>query len=131
MRSLNNLSSKAATEAMQSINTTVYRSLFMVLFILLAIGSIVVAIWSILAYGLQESLLTLLGSLLYVFGMFMVTGRGNVPLNESLRKVDSSSSDMDRLWSNYYTKWTRFNTLRCVFGVLAGISWAISAYLLL
>lgn len=128
MRGLNNLSPKNATEAMKSINVTVYKSLFMVLFVLLAIASIVIAAWSILTYGWQESMFTISGSLFYILGMFMVTGRGNVPLNESLHNTDSSSRDIASIWSNYYSKWTRLNTLRCILGVFAGICWLAASY---
>jgi uncharacterized membrane protein len=130
MRGLNSLSPKSATEAMQNINVTVYKSLFMFLFILLTIGSLVVAIWSVLMNDWQDSVAVLSGSILYFFGMFLLTGRGNVPLNESLRKTktSSSSSDAQAVWLNYYKKWTRLNTLRCVFGVLAGICWLMASY---
>ncbi len=130
MRGLNSLSPKSATRAMQSINVTVYKSLFMVMFMILAVGSLIIAIWSVVVYDWQDSAMTILGSALYIFGMFMVTGRGNVPLNEALRNADSSVRDIDAVWSNYYRKWTRLNTLRCIFGVLAGICWLISSYML-
>lgn len=130
MRGLNKLSPKSATEAMQNINVTVYRSLFMLLFVLLAIGSVIVAIWSVLAHGWQDSAAVLSGSVLYILGMLLLTGRGNVPLNESLRVASSSSSDIESVWSDYYRKWTRLNTLRCAFGVLAGISWLIASYVI-
>lgn len=118
-----------AIKAMQAINVTVYKSLFMALFVLIAVGSVVVAVWSIFAYGWQDSVFVLLGSLLYIMGMFMVTGRGNVPLNESLLKTDSSSVDTESVWLNYYHKWTRLNTLRCALGMLAGMCWLLASYL--
>lgn len=130
MRGLNNLSPKNATEAMQNINATVYKSLFMILFVLLTVSSLVVAVWSIFVHGWHDSVLTLSGSLTYILGMFMLTGRGNVPLNESLRKTDSSSKTVDLVWSNYYKKWTRLNTLRCTLGVLAGVCWLLASYAL-
>lgn len=128
MRGMNNLSPKNATEAMQNINVTVYKSLFMFLFILLAVGSLAVVIWSVLVNGWQDSILVSSGSILYIFGMFLLTGRGNVPLNESLRKTKISSPDIESAWSDYYKKWIRLNTLRCAFGVLAGVCWLIAGY---
>lgn len=130
MRGLNKLPANNAIAAMQYINATVYRSLFMVLFAILVATSIVTAVWSVLTQGWSDSLYVLLGSICYVFGMFMITGRGNVPLNESLRKFESThSANAESAWRTYYAPWTRLNTVRCVFGVLAGINWIIAAYL--
>lgn len=131
MRGLNSLAPKSAIAAMRGINTTVYRSLFMILFVGLVATSIIASVWLTIVHGWQDSVYVILGSFLYIFGMFMVTGRGNVPLNESLGRSDIEGGDSERIWSDYYIQWTRLNTLRCLFGVLAGVSWVVAAYLLL
>lgn len=129
MKAFNKLSSKNAVAAMQNINVTVYRSIFMVIFMSLVPVSIATAIWSIVTLGWTDSLFVIVGALAYVFGMFMVTGMGNVPLNESLKQVDTNSQAVDSAWREYYKRWTRLNTIRCAFGVVAGICWILAAYL--
>ncbi len=108
---------------MQNINVAVYRSIFMVVFISLVPLSIATTIWSIVTVGWSGSLFVGVGTLLYVFGMFIMTGMGNVPLNESLKQVDTSHQEVVGAWKNYYKRWTRLNTLRCIFGIAAGVSW--------
>ena len=128
MKALNNLSPKSAVAAMQNINVTVYRSVFMVVFILLVPVSVATAAWSVASVGWVDSIFVVAGAFLYILGVFMVTGTGNVPLNESLKRVDAAGDESDATWKRYYTRWTRLNTLRCICGVLAGISWILAVY---
>ncbi len=127
MRALDDLPPKNAVAAMQNINVSVYRSIFMVVFISLVPLSIAVSIWSIITTGWSGSLFVLVGTLLYVFGMFILTGTGNVPLNESLKQIDASHQEAVGAWKSYYKRWTRLNTLRCIFGVAAGVCWTFAA----
>lgn len=129
MKALNNLSPKNAVAAMQNINVGVYRSMFMVVFMSLVPMAIATAIWSVVALGWGSSVFVVAGALLYILGMFMMTGMGNVPLNESLKRIDANHQEAEAAWKTYYTRWTRLNTLRCVFGVLAGVSWIFAVYL--
>jgi uncharacterized membrane protein len=70
----------------------------------------------------MNSLFVIIGTLFYIFGMFMVTAIGNVPLNESLKRMDANYQETEAAWKTYYTRWKKLNTLRCVFGMLAGVS---------
>lgn len=131
MRALNQLGPSHATEAMQRINGTVYRSLFMVLLMVLTLIAILAMIWSLVTYGwASESRFVLAGSVAYVV-MFGVTGRGNVPLNQSLARTSSTAKNIASVWENYYRSWTRFNTLRSIAGVIAGFCWIIAGITLL
>lgn len=129
MKAFNTLSSRNAVAAMQGINITVYRSLFMVIFMSLVPISIITAIWSIATLGWTDSLFVVLGTLFYIVGTFIITGLGNVPLNESLKQVDINHQEVSSAWKSYYTRWTRLNTLRCLFGILAGFSYIFAVYL--
>ena len=127
MRALNRLPSKLAIEAMNAINVSVYKSLFMVLFMLLPITSVILTITSVLMYGWGESAFVLSAGVVYIIGMFTVTGRGNVPLNEMLKsKVFNQNNE--ETWNRYYVKWTRLNTLRCIFGVVSSLLFVVAAY---
>lgn len=128
MKALNKLSSKNAVAAMQNVNVAVYRSVFMVVFMSLVPIAVATAIWSVAALGWESSVFVVAGALLYILGMFMVTGMGNVPLNEALKRIDANHQEAEVAWKMYYARWTRLNTLRCVFGVFAGMSWIFAVY---
>ena len=130
MRALNRLPSRLATDAMNAINISVYRSFFIVLFMLLPITSVILAITSVLMNGWSESAFVLSAGVVYIIGMFAVTGRGNVPLNELLKSKAFNKNDED-IWNKYYVRWTRLNTLRCVLGVISSLLFVIAAYQLL
>lgn len=113
---------------MQNVNVAVYRSVFMIVFMSLVPIAAATTIWSITALGWMNSVFVIIGALLYILGMFMVTGMGNVPLNASLKHIDVNHQDTEVAWKTYYTRWTKLNTLCCVFGILTGVSWIIAVY---
>lgn len=128
LKAFNKLPPKHAVAAMQHINVTVYQSVFMAIFVLLVPISIASCAWSVITLGLASSVFAIVGSLFYIVGVCFVTGAGNVPLNESLKKIDANQQDTNTAWRAYYKKWTRLNTLRSIFGILAGASWLLASY---
>jgi len=48
----------------------------------------------------------------YVFGTFLVTGLGNVPLNNQLASISVADARAARIWEHYLDRWTRLNTIR-------------------
>jgi uncharacterized membrane protein len=61
----------------------------------------------------------LIGGLLYLAGTIGVTMAYNVPRNNALAAVDPHSAEAAKLWSRYYTEWTRGNHLRVAAGITA------------
>lgn len=117
MRSLMRTSPAGAIEAMQHINRTVYRTVFLVSFMLMVPISIGFAIYAGLSLsGLPRTLITL-AAVIYIPGAFLVTGFGNVPMNERLEKLDHASFEAQAYWEIYGRVWTRWNhvrTLACI-----------------
>ena len=111
---------------MNSINVSVYTSLFIVLFMLHPISSLFLAVASVIVYGWSDSMIVVLAGAMYIAGMFMVTGKGNVPLNESLKLSASGTGNLDSTWRNYFVRWTRLNTIRCAFGVLSAVMFIVA-----
>lgn len=52
------------------------------------------------------------GALLYLVGTFLVTGLGNVPLNNQLAAVSAADPGAVPVWEHYLDRWTSLNTIR-------------------
>jgi uncharacterized membrane protein len=105
-----------AIRAMQSINRKIQNSVFLATFVLAPIAG---AVTGGLLLGLGETwaaVIMFLAAVAYVLGSLVPTGRINVPLNSALdaATVPADPNEAARLWSDYSTRWTRWNTLRAV-----------------
>lgn len=66
-------------------------------------------------------------TLVFFFGNFMVTGTQNVPMNNSLLKVDPASDEGAAYWRDtYLTSWVAWNTARGIFAALAALLGVLS-----
>ncbi len=129
MRALNKLPAQSAIDAMNCINVSVYKSVFMVLFMSLAPISIGIAIFSVITLGWSGAGIIIAAASCYIVGMFMMTGMGNVPLNEKLKSFSANTYGSSKhAWDQYYVKWTRLNTLRSVFGLLSSVGFIVAAF---
>ena len=123
MRAFDGLGAVAAIRTMQSINTTILRSSAMVAWF----GTAVVGV--VAAFLAEERLLAVSSAVLYAAGAILITGRGNVPLNEALDRVDPEALDpsaAEETWTRYRTSWGRWNAIRTLVCTLAaaGFAWA-------
>lgn len=112
MRALANLPSSEGIAAMQSINVVVLNPSFLGTFIGTALTSILVAVLAVVGWGTPAAHWYLAGALLYVLGTFLVTARGNVPLNNQLAAVSALDPGAVRTWEHYLDRWTTLNTIR-------------------
>lgn len=125
MRSLALTSGASGVEAMQSINREVFRWIFMVHFLGLAPLSLFVAGYGGWVLGDQPGTLMLLAGIIYFVGCFGVTVFFNVPMNETLSRMDARSDATRSYWTGtYLPRWTFWNSIRTV-------ACALSAALLL
>jgi uncharacterized membrane protein len=100
--------------AMQSINITAVRPVFMsVLFgtALLCLGLTVVGFR---ALGAGYAVPLLAGSLLYLAGVILLTMVVHVPLNDELATLDPVLPDSAAVWSQYLSRWGAANQLRWI-----------------
>ena len=58
-------------------------------------------------------------------GAILITGRGNVPLNDRLAAVSATDPDAVPVWQHFLERWTRLNTVRTVASTLATVSFTI------
>lgn len=114
MQAFGKINAKQSIAAMNSINATILRSWFMPLFFGSSIISVLLIIVAFAHWGEAGSGLTLIAGAVYFIGMFVCTAIFNVPLNNSLARLDTNSDNAVQVWSHYLIAWTRWNHLRTV-----------------
>jgi uncharacterized membrane protein len=117
MSALDRLGPASGAAAMNSINTVILRSLFMPVFMLTSLASLVLAVIGIVRWGQSHAALLLAGGLVYFIGMFVVTMVFNVPLNNQLQA--SRPGDVETTWRRYLVSWTRWNHVRTLASLVA------------
>ena len=125
MRSLSLTGGNGGVEAMQVINREVFRWVFMALFLGMAAVSVAVAAYGALAVSGPAGRLIMASGLMYLIGCFGVTVFFNVPMNEALAGMQTSTGATRDYWlQTYVPRWTFWNSVRTV-------ACAVSAALLL
>lgn len=108
-------------ETMQNIN----RAILNVAFFSVFIGSLPVLITNAIFQALNDFgihfWIATITSIIYLIGVVIVTGAGNVPLNNELDRLGLSSlteHDQAKFRIYYESKWNRLHTIRTIFSVL-------------
>jgi len=126
MRSLAHTSGRGGIEAMQVINREVFRYIFMALFLGLVPVSLVLTGYATFGLSSPGATLIAVSGMIYLVGGFGVTLVCNVPLNETLARMDLTIEDTQRFWTaTYLPRWTFWNSVR------TAACTAASAFLLL
>ncbi len=111
---LNNISYLRAFKAM---NKAILNPLFYIVFIL---PVLTITISAYINYGSPNFYIFKLlfaSTLIYFFGVFILTINGNVPINELLENTDLqkiSETELSSLRENIENKWNNFNLIRTV-----------------
>ncbi|MEA3411159.1 MAG: anthrone oxygenase family protein [Pseudomonadota bacterium] len=114
MQAFRKIDATQSIAAMNAINKTILHSLFMPLFFGSSIVSVVLIIFAFVHWGETGAEVTLVAGAVYFVGMFVCTVLINVPLNNSLSRLDPNSADAHPVWSRYLKVWTNWNHLRTV-----------------
>lgn len=119
MKALTALPASKGIAAMQSINITVVNPLFMGILFGTAVACL--ALLGCALAGLREpgSVYLIAGSVLYLIAVIVTTGAFNVPLNNSLARLDATSIEAPSLWAEYVIRWLTWNHVRTVGSILA------------
>ena len=130
MPAFDRISTSQSIAAMNSINESILRSLFMPLFFGSSIISLCLIIVAFVHWGEGGNGLILIAGTIYFVGMFICTVVFNVPLNNLLAKTDPNSENAHQVWSHYLSHWTRYNHLRTVSSLLTCILciWLLSIH---
>ncbi|GAA6180040.1 DUF1772 domain-containing protein [Shimia sp. NS0008-38b] len=130
MRSLAHTGGIGGVDAMQVINREVFRWVFMTLFIGMAPVSLAIAAYGGFVVGNGPGGLLVLAGLIYFVGCFGVTVFFNVPMNETLADMDTSSAATSAYWAEtYLPRWTFWNSIRTAASsvssalLLVGVLW--------
>jgi uncharacterized membrane protein len=129
MKALARVPSEEGIAVMQSINIVVINTSFLGVFIGTAAISLILAVLAIKGWGMPSAPWFLAGALLYLLGTLLVTGLGNVPLNDQLAAVLAADSSAIEVWQNYLDRWTLLNTVRTAAALAASISFTIGLLL--
>jgi uncharacterized membrane protein len=119
MKALAELPAANGAHAMQRINVVVLNPVFLGAFSGSALVSAFAASIALAYWDGTRTPWLLAAAILYVGGTFMVTIRGNVPLNNRLAKLDPASAEALDFWPVYVRDWTRLNHLRTVSSIAA------------
>jgi uncharacterized membrane protein len=116
MPGLNASRPASAIETMQAINDKIQNPLFLLTFVGVPVAA-AVAGGVLLASGERASALFFFAAAAaYVLGAFLPTVVVNVPLNNTLdaAAIPSDLEEAGRIWTDYSSRWTRWNHLRAV-----------------
>ncbi|MBB3311747.1 putative membrane protein [Rhizobium sp. BK196] len=122
MTAFSRIPAEQGIAAMNSINVTIVRSPFMLLFVPTAILCVVIAVLAFVNWRAGASSMMLAGSALYVLASFVSTIVFNVPMNDALDKVSGNGPDAVELWTAYLRDWTWWNHVRTIASLLASIA---------
>lgn len=125
MKALARVPSHEGIAAMQSINVVVLNPSFLGVFMGTTVISVLVGALAIAAWDAPSTPYFLAGAFLYVVGTFLVTGFGNVPLNDQLAALSATDPKAISVWENYLDRWTLLNTIRTVAAVAATLMFTL------
>ena len=105
-------------EAMQQLNRTVFRSVFLASFIALVPITLGLALYGGFALGGPARTLLIAAAVVYLLSVFLVTAFGNVPMNERLDALPHTSEAAAAYWGTYGRVWTLWNHVRTLGSVV-------------
>lgn len=126
MPALGDLAPRDGVVAMQRVNVRAQQSLLLLPMGVLALGSLAVLVSAIVGQVGDDAGLAVAGALLGLAGI-VVTGVGNVPLNNRLAPLRPGEPDAEREWAAYLPAWTRWNHVRTATSVASAVLLAVAA----
>jgi uncharacterized membrane protein len=129
MAGLDRLPAAQGITAMQSINVTAVRPVFMIALFGTALASAALAVWALFHLGERRAMLVLGGSALYLVGSIGLTMVHHVPMNDALATLDPGGGGAAGHWSHYVDSWTAWNHVRgaAALGAAAAFTAALAA----
>ncbi|MDH3202392.1 MAG: DUF1772 domain-containing protein [Myxococcales bacterium] len=124
MPALGRIPPEDGIRAMQRINIDVLHWSFLVPFVGTPIACVALAAQAIWHWNEPGAIYCVVGGAVYLFGTFIVTAAGNVPLNNALAKVKADAVDAARAWDEFAIGWTRWNHVRTVASMAAAGAFA-------
>jgi uncharacterized membrane protein len=114
-------------QAMQSINRTVFNSVFLYILLALAPASVIFALYIYPIVDGSSQLLIMIAAPIYCLTVLGVTMAGNVPMNEALNVLNHTDQQAQVYWQRYVVDWTRLNHVRTFGSIAAAICYLLAA----
>ncbi len=76
-------------------------------------------------WGRPSAPFFLAGAMFYLVGTFLVTGLGNVPLNNQLAAVSATDPGARDVWQRYLGRWTMWNHFRTAAAMIAALLYSL------
>lgn len=127
MRGLIMAAPAGGAESMQMINRTVMRSVFLVLLLGLVPVMLAFSLHALMAVPGAGRIWIVAGTVIYVASVFLVTLAGNVPMNNRLDRMAPGEAATIRYWDIYGRVWTRWNHVRTLGSLAAGLCFLMAA----
>ncbi len=125
MKALARVPSSEGIRAMQSINVVVLNLSFLGVFIGTAVVSLGAGGLALAGWDHPSAPFFLGGAFCYVVGTFLVTGLGNVPLNDQLAAVSATDTAAPDIWQHYLSRWTMWNHVRTAAAMAAAMLYTL------
>ena len=126
MKGLGSLPPAQGVAAMNAINRAAMAPAFMIVFAGSAVLCTVLAVVTFVLWPDDGTVELLLGSALYLIGVFGVTAVANVPRNDTLLRLDPGSPEAAVYWRTYVSEWTMWNHVRMVASAGAAVSYVLA-----
>lgn len=98
--------------AMQSINRTAVGPALMTVLFGTALACAGLVVWAATSWDAPAARWVLAAAVLFLLGAVVVTGAGNVPLNDRLAALDPGGAGAAAQWASYTADWALWNHLR-------------------
>jgi len=125
MKALARMPSAEGIAAMQSINVVVLNPSFLGAFMGTAVLSLGAGGLALAGWGRPLASLFLAGAIFYLVGTLLVTGLGNVPLNDQLAAVSATDPGARDVWERYLGRWTMWNHVRTAAAMAAALLYSM------
>ncbi len=125
MQALASVPSAEGIGAMQSINVVVLNPSFLGVFMGTAVVSLGAVGLALAGWGRPFAPFFLGAALFYLIGTFLVTGLGNVPLNDQLAAVSATDPGAREVWENFLGRWTMLNHVRTAAAMVAALLYTL------
>ncbi|MDL5200925.1 anthrone oxygenase family protein [Streptomyces sp. ALI-76-A] len=126
MRGLAALPPSRGVAAMQAINVTAVRPAFMLVFTGSAVVCVVIAVVTFVLWPDEGTAELLVGSGLYLFGVFGLTVVANVPRNNALARMEPDTPEAAAYWPTYVREWTMWNHVRTIASAAAAVFYVLA-----
>lgn len=126
MAGLTRLAPAGGLAAMQSINVTAVRPLFMSQLFGTAALCLGLSAWALADPGDRRAALLIAGAALYLVGAIGVTIARNVPLNDRIAALDPAGAGAPEAWSRYLRAWVGWNHVRTVASLAGAAAFALA-----